>query len=223
MTLSVDIVSDVVCPWCLIGKRNFERALALYRERHPDAEAPAVRWHPFQLNPQMPATGMPRAEYTASKFGGHERAREVYARVAAAGANAGIEFDFDRITVQPNTVDAHRLIHRAAAQSRQDDMVESLFRGYFLETRDLTKLPELVDLAARAGIDAEEARRYLESSEDRDLILQQDQQARQIGVEGVPFFIFNQKYAVSGAQPPELLLEAMERAATEGAGIAAAQ
>jgi predicted DsbA family dithiol-disulfide isomerase len=223
MSLSVDIVSDVVCPWCLIGKRNFERALALYRERHPGAEAPEVHWHPFQLNPQLPASGMPRAEYTAAKFGGPERAREVYARVAAAGANAGIEFHFDRIAVQPNTVDAHRLIHRAAADSRQDAMVESLFRGYFLETRDLTQRSELVELAARAGMPADEAQRFLESDEDRDLVLQQDQQARQIGVEGVPFFIFNRRLALSGAQPPELLVEAMERAVTEGAGVAAAQ
>lgn len=223
MTLQIDIISDVVCPWCFIGKRHLERALVLYRSAHPDAGAPKVSWHPFQLNPQLPASGMPRAEYTAAKFGGPERAREVYARVAEAGARAGIAFDFDRIEVQPNTVDAHRLIHLAGAHERQEDMVESLFRGYFLETQDLTQATTLAELAGRAGLKPEDTTQYLNSAEDRDLIAQEDQHARQIGVEGVPFFIFNRKYAVSGAQPPELLLEAMERAEQESPIVAASQ
>lgn len=223
MSLSIDIVSDVVCPWCYIGKRHLERALELYRERHPDADAVEVRWHPFQLNPQLPVAGMPRAEYTASKFGGPDRAREVYARVAAAGESAGIKFDFDSIEVQPNTVDAHRLILRAGTQALQDEMVESLFRGYFLETKDLTRTDALAELAERAGMSADEARQYLESGEDREEITQEDQRARQIGVEGVPFFIFNRKFAVSGAQPPEILVEAMERAESEADVVAAAQ
>lgn len=223
MSLSIDIVSDVVCPWCYIGKRHLERALELYRERHPDAAAPEVSWHPFQLNPQLPMAGMPRAEYTAMKFGGPDRAREVYARVSAAGESTGIKFDFDSIAVQPNTVDAHRLILRAGTQDRQDEMVETLFRGYFLESRDLTKTDELTELAQRAGMPPNEIRQYLDSDEDREEIGQEDQRARQIGVEGVPFFIFNRKFAVSGAQPPEILVEAMERAESKSDALAATQ
>jgi len=212
MPVQVDIVSDVVCPWCFIGKRHLEQALATYRQRHPDAPAPDVRWHPFQLNPQLPAAGMPRAQYTAAKFGGPERAKEIYARVAAAGERAGIAFAFDRIEMQPNTIDAHRLMHRAEELGIQDAMADSLFSGYFLEGKNFTNRETLAELAQRAGMAAEEARRYLDSDEDRALIAEQDERARRIGVEGVPFFIFNQRLAVSGAQPAEILVDVMERA-----------
>ncbi len=212
MSLQIDIVSDVVCPWCFIGKRHLDQALAVYQQRYPDSPVPGVRWHPFQLNPRLPASGIPRAEYTATKFGGPERAKEVYARVAAAGAKAGIGFAFDRIEVQPNTIDAHRLLHRAAELGIQHAMAESLFSGYFLEGRNLTDRDTLGELAQRAGMSAGEAKRYLDSDEDRTLITQQDEHARRMGVEGVPFFIFNQRLAVSGAQPAEILLDAMERA-----------
>jgi predicted DsbA family dithiol-disulfide isomerase len=219
MSLQIDIVSDVVCPWCFIGKRHIEQALAMYRQRHPEAPAPEIRWHPFQLNPQLPSSGVPRPQYTAAKFGGPERAKEIYARVAAAGARAGITFAFDRIAVQPNTIDAHRLMHRAAELGIQDAMAESLFRGYFLEGRDFTDRETLAELAQRAGMAAEGARRYLDTDEDRALIAEQDEHARRIGVEGVPFFIFNQRLAVSGAQPAEILVDVMERseAQTEAA------
>jgi predicted DsbA family dithiol-disulfide isomerase len=220
MSLQIDIVSDVVCPWCFIGKRHLEQALAAYRQRHPEAAAPEIRWHPFQLNPQLPPAGMPRAQYTAAKFGGPERAKEIYARVAAAGAGAGIAFAFDRIAVQPNTVDAHRLMHRAAELGIQDAMAESLFRGYFLEGRNFTDRETLADLAQRAGMAAEDARRYLDSDEDRALITEQDERARRIGVEGVPFFIFNQRLAVSGAQPAEILLDVMERSEAQSEAAA---
>ncbi|MGH8631868.1 MAG: DsbA family oxidoreductase [Burkholderiales bacterium] len=215
MSLQIDIVSDVVCPWCFIGKRHLEQALATYRQRHPDAPAPEVRWHPFQLNPQLPASGMPRSQYTAEKFGGPERAKEIYARVAAAGAKAGIAFAFDRIAMQPNTIDAHRLMHRAEKLGIQDAMAESLFSGYFIEGRNFTDRETLAELAERAGMPAEDARRYLDSDEDRALIAQQDEHARRIGVEGVPFFIFNQRLAVSGAQPAEILADVMERSAVQ--------
>lgn len=221
MPIQIDIVSDVVCPWCFIGKRHLEQALATYRERHPEAPSPEVRWHPFQLNPQLPAAGVPRAQYTAAKFGGPERAKEIYARVGAAGARAGIAFAFDRITVQPNTIDAHRLMHRATENGIQDAMAESLFRGYFFEGRDFTDRETLSELAQRAGMGAEDARRYLDSDQDRALIVEQDEHARRIGVEGVPFFIFNQRLAVSGAQPAEMLVEVMERAEAQTEAAAA--
>ncbi len=211
--MQIDIVSDVVCPWCFIGKRNLEKALRLYRVEHPESAAPAVTWHPFQLNPDLPAEGISRDEYTASKFGGRERAKEIYARVANAGTVAGIDFRFDDIARQPNTVDAHQLISLAATFDAQDGVVESLFKGYFLEGRDLTSQETLVELAERGGLPRLDGERCLVGGELRSEIEQQDRHARGLGVEGVPFFIFNQKLAVSGAQPPEILVRAMTQAA----------
>ena len=215
MSMNIDVISDVVCPWCFIGKRHLESALARWRKDHPGEEQPQVRWHPFQLNPQLPRSGVPRAEYIATKFGGPQRAKEIYARVANAGARAGLAFDFDRITVQPNTLNAHRLIHHAGSGSRQDAMAEALFRAYFFEGVDLSRDDNLADVAARAGFDRDEIRTYLARDEDKTLIEDQDQHARSLGVEGVPFFIFNRRYAVSGAQPPEAILDVMEKAQEE--------
>jgi hypothetical protein len=131
MPLSIDVISDVVCPWCYIGKRRLEEAIVLWRERHP-GEEPEVRWHPFELNPDLPAGGMDRRSYLENKFGGPERAREIYARVEAAGREADIAFDFSRIQVQPNTSNAHRLIAWAGALGNQTPMVDALVQGYFL-------------------------------------------------------------------------------------------
>jgi predicted DsbA family dithiol-disulfide isomerase len=210
--MRIDIISDVVCPWCFIGKRHLERALQLRAQVQPRAPAPEIYWHPFQLNPTLPASGVPRKEYLENKFGGAERAKQIYARVSEAGRRAGIAFDFDRIVMQPNTIDAHRLVHRAGAAGVQDAMVDSLFQGYFVEGRDLTRLEVLCELAARAGMPLADAQRYLCSDEDREVVEEADRHARRIGVEGVPFFIFDRQLAVSGAQPPELLLEAMSQA-----------
>jgi predicted DsbA family dithiol-disulfide isomerase len=215
MSMNIDVISDVVCPWCFIGKRHLESALVMWRKEHPAEVPPQVRWHPFQLNPQLPRSGVPRAEYIATKFGGPQRAKEIYARVANAGARAGLAFDFDRITVQPNTLNAHRLIHHAGSGSKQDAMTEALFRAYFFEGVDLSRDDNLADVAARAGFDRDEIRTYLARDEDKTLIEDQDQHARSLGVEGVPFFIFNRRYAVSGAQPPEAILDVMEKAQEE--------
>lgn len=208
--MDIDIISDVVCPWCFIGKRRLEQALVLWRDRHP-GEEPEVRWHPFELNPHMPTGGMDRRRYLEEKFGGPERAREIYARVEAAGREVDIPFDFDRIVVQPNTVNAHRLIAWAGAQGRQTAMVDALFDGYFLEGRDLTSKDELVELAGGSGFDRELAADLLESDELLDHVRKEEDTAHRIGVQGVPFFIFNQRVALSGAQPPELLVDAMEQ------------
>jgi predicted DsbA family dithiol-disulfide isomerase len=213
--LAIDVISDVVCPWCFIGKRNLEAALATWAQQHPDEAAPRVRWHPFQLNPGLPVEGIPRARYVAEKFGGPERAKEIYARVARAGEQAGLALRFDAIERQPNTVDAHRLIHLADRMGRQDAMVEALFRGYFLEAADLTSRDRLVDLAADAGLERAEAAAYLAGEQDRLFIENEDHRARTMGVQGVPFFIFAHKYALSGAHPPETLLEAMRRSREE--------
>jgi predicted DsbA family dithiol-disulfide isomerase len=210
--MQIDIISDVVCPWCFIGKRHLESALLTFGDEHPDAAAPKVMWHPFQLNPHLPVAGIPRAEYTAAKFGGTERAHQIYSRVARAGANAGIEFRFGEISVQPNTVDAHQLVLLAAAFDVQDGVVESLFAGFFLEGRDLSNRQTLVELAERGGLSREEGERCLANRELREQIVEQDAHARSLGVEGVPFFVFNQKLTVSGAQPPDVLVDAMKQA-----------
>ena len=215
MALTIDVISDVVCPWCFIGKRHLESALAAWRKDHPGEEQPVVHWHPFQLNPQLPRSGVPRAEYIATKFGGPQRAKEIYARVANAGARASIAFDFDRIAVQPNTLNAHRLIHHAGPSGRQDAMAEALFRAYFLEGADLSRDDTLADIATRAGFDHNEISAYLARDEDKALIEDQDQHARSLGVDGVPFFIFNRRYAVSGAQQPEAILDVMAKAQEE--------
>lgn len=208
--MDIDIISDVVCPWCFIGKRHLEQALVLWRDRHP-GEEPEIRWHPFELNPHMPPGGMDRRRYLEDKFGGPERAREIYARVEAAGREVDIPFDFGRIEVQPNTVNAHRLVAWAGARSRQGAMVDALFDGYFLEGRDLTSKDELVELAGGAGFDRELVADLLESDELLDHVRKEEDTAHRIGVQGVPFFIFNQRVALSGAQPPELLVDAMEQ------------
>jgi predicted DsbA family dithiol-disulfide isomerase len=213
--MQIDVISDVVCPWCFIGKRNLEAALAAWAQQHPDEEAPQVRWHPFQLNPGLPVEGIPRTRYIEEKFGGPERAKEIYARVTRAGEQAGLALRFDDIQRQPNTVDPHRLIHLADQKGRQDAMVEALFRGYFLDAVDLTSRDKLTDLAAGAGLDRAEAAAYLAGEQDRLFIENEDHRARTLGVQGVPFFIFEQKYALSGAHPPETLLEVMRKVREE--------
>lgn len=220
--LGVDVISDVVCPWCFIGKRHLEAALELWRRERPHEPLPRVRWHPFQLNPGLPREGIPRQQYVADKFGSLERAQEIYARVAHAGRQAGIQFRFDAIERQPNTVDAHRLVMLADERGVQDAMVESLFQAYFLEGADLTRTDTLAGIASRAGIDAAEAAAYLAGESGRLFIENEDHRARMMGVAGVPFFIFGRKYAVSGAQPPEVLFDAMRRTAEESAGSTAA-
>jgi predicted DsbA family dithiol-disulfide isomerase len=170
-----------------------------------------VRWLPFQLNPDLPASGMPRREYIERKWG-PGRGPEVYSRVAAVGRTVDIPFAFDNITVQPNTLEAHRLLTFADREGRQDEVAEALFKAYFIDGANLTDHNVLADIAARAGIDRETARAYLESSADRDLVLRGDVEARQGGINGVPFFIFNRRIGVSGAQESDVLLQAMEQA-----------
>jgi predicted DsbA family dithiol-disulfide isomerase len=209
----VDVVSDVVCPWCYVGKRRLEAAIAQMREEEPDLPF-EVRWHPFQLNPDLPAQGVDRKAYLEAKFGGPERAKQVYERVTAAGKSVGIPFDFDAIERQPNTLDAHRLV--AWAQSRNegdtDALVEGLFRANFLEGRYVGSVDELVALAGEAGFDAADARAFLESDALKDVVADSDRRAREMGIGGVPFFIFDGKTALSGAQEPSAIVAAIQQA-----------
>ena len=217
--MNIDIISDVVCPWCYIGKRQIEAALSRYAQQHPGVDQPRVSWRPFQLNPEMPAEGMSREQYVVQKFGA-ARAKDIYARVAAVGAEYGIAFDFERIARQPNTVAAHSLISLAGTPGAQSDglqdrVKEAFLHAYFIDGVDLTKPENLIAIAAAAGLDRAKAQQCLADPQSRQAVAQEDQRARAIGVEGVPFFIFNGKLAVSGAQGPDALLDAMRQADTK--------
>ncbi|MCU0896585.1 MAG: DsbA family oxidoreductase [Burkholderiales bacterium] len=210
MALTIDVVSDVVCPWCFIGKRRLEEALALYAHEHADAEPPKVIWRAFQLNPGLPPEGVNRTEYYRQKFG--DRVGEIVERVRGVGREVGIDFRFEAIERQPNTLAAHALIEHAADEGKQDAAVEALFRAFFLDGVDLTDPANLRAVAAAAGLSAESVDDVLASEEARAHIASEDAAARKIGVQGVPFFIFNRRLAVSGAQPAEVLVEAMRQA-----------
>lgn len=179
----------------------------MYEERATDGEKPAVRWLPFQLNPDLPATGITRQEYIERKFG--PGGGRKYTQVAAVGKSVGIDFAFENITVQPNTVNAHRLMHYAARHGREDAVAESIFAAYFIEGANLTDPGTLADIGERGGLERAALEAYLASDEDRALVLQKDIEIRNAGVSGVPFFIFNRRLAVSGAHEPETLLKAM--------------
>jgi predicted DsbA family dithiol-disulfide isomerase len=203
--VTIEIASDVVCPWCYIGKRRLEKALA---RLDGEVEARLV-WLPFQLNPEMPGGGMPRAEYRRAKFGSAERARALDARVASEGAGEGIAFAFDKMARTPNTTAAHRLIDLAQAQGKGDAVVEALFRAYFEEARDTGDAAVLQEIAARCGVsgwpEAADAARVTRLEDD----------VRGLGIHAVPTFIFNRETGVSGAYPPEALARAIREIAAK--------
>ncbi|WP_293291974.1 DsbA family oxidoreductase [Oricola sp.] len=210
--VQVDIVSDVMCPWCYIGKKRYEAALAAL---DPDIGVD-THWRPYQLDPTLPPEGKPRDLYLAEKFGGLERARELYANIEAAGRGAGIPFRFDTIGVSPNTLDAHRLIRwaRTAGEGVQDRVVDRLFALFFLEGRNIGDHAELVDVARQCGMDPAIVETLLASDSDKDAVSQEIALARSMGVSGVPCFILQNKYAVVGAQDPATLAEAIAEVAS---------
>ncbi len=200
MHITVDVLSDTICPWCYIGKRRIEAALAAV-----DSEVTAdLRWHPFQLNPDMPADGMSRKRYIAMKFGATERGRAVYRNIETAAQSAGLEMNFDRITRTPNTVDSHRLLVFAERAGVQDVVVEQLFSAYFLEGRDIGAIDVLTEIGEAAGLGREETERYLQGDTDRAQVIESDAQARRAGASGVPHFVIDGKLAVAGAQEPQV-------------------
>ncbi len=205
--MQIDIVSDVICPWCFIGKRRLERALAQRPEVSVD-----ITWRPFQLNPDMPAEGMPRDAYLAAKFGGAAHADRIYASVREAGATVGIPFAFERIRRTPNTRDAHRLIRRATLEGRADALVERLFRAYFLEGRDIGDHATLAVIAGEVGFAAAEIAAWLASPAASEEVVAEDRNARHMGINAVPCFIFDRQYAISGAQEPEFFLPLLDLA-----------
>jgi predicted DsbA family dithiol-disulfide isomerase len=200
--LTIEVASDVVCPWCYIGKRRLEKALGLLKE---EVEA-EIRWLPFQLNPGMPPEGLPREEYRKAKFGSLERSRGLDARVAAEGRGEGIAFAFERMPRTPNTVAAHRLIELAQQQGRGEAAVDALFRAYFEQALDIGDAAVLAMIAEKCGVTG------WPQAADGAQVASLEDSVRSLGISAVPTFIFDRKLGVSGAQPPESLAAAIRRA-----------
>src|ERR1700682_4729633 len=211
MKLTVDVISDVICPWCYIGKRRLEKAIAARRGQR-DVR---VRWNPFQLNPHIPKEGMNRKEYRTAKFGSWERSLALDAQVAAAGRAEGILFDYAKVMRTPNTLDAHRLIGLADTEGMQDAVVEAIFQAYFVEGRDISQTTVLLDVVAEAGLERGRAEALLSGDEGLAAIRAAEEQARRSGVQGVPFFLINNTVALSGARETSAFLDAFEQAGAE--------
>ncbi|MDP2356121.1 MAG: DsbA family oxidoreductase [Beijerinckiaceae bacterium] len=207
--ITVDIVSDVVCPWCFIGKRRLENALAMA----PDLDID-LRWRPYQLDSTIPPGGISRQDYMDRKFG-PERAATVHDRVRTIGAEVGIPFAFEKIKRSPNTLDAHRLLGWALEAGCQEHLKERLMQLYFVEGADVGDHDVLAKAAADCGMDGDDVRRRLSSDEDVESTRSEIDRIQNLGVNGVPFFIIASKYGLSGAQPAETLVEAMRQAAAE--------
>jgi len=208
--LKIDIVSDVVCPWCYIGKRRIEDALALV----PDVPV-EVQWRPFFLNPWVPREGISRDDYLTKKFGSVEAYKNIAGRVVEAAREEGLVYRPDQVKRQPNTIDCHRLIHWAEATGKAAEMKQRLMELYFRDGGDLTDTEVLVQAAAVCGLDADDVRRRLATDEDVALVSGDAQEASDKGISGVPTFVFAQKYAVSGAQPADMLARAIRQVSEE--------
>jgi predicted DsbA family dithiol-disulfide isomerase len=213
-TMHVEIYSDVVCPWCFIGKRRLERAL----ETSGYANRAHVIWRPFQLNPTMPKSGMDRRVYLDAKFGGAEVRRAMEERVANAGEREGIEFAFDRIERTPNTFQAHRLNWFAQQRGKQDDVAEALFHAYFTEGRDIGDGQTLVEVATEAGLARDAVRQFLMSDLGVEEVRAEEGAGHRMGIRGVPYFVLNGTYAISGAQPPDIFVSVLQKVEGDVAG-----
>ena len=210
--VTIDVVSDVVCPWCFIGKRRLEKAVA----QQPDIPI-AVRWRPYFLNPWVPREGMSREDYLTTKFGSVQRYQGMAQRVAAAAEQEGLVYALDKIKRQPNTLDAHRLIRWADAIAGTSRMKQRLMDLYFTEGSDLSDREVLVKAAAACGLDADQTRARLASDVDTEAVTKEAEEAKAAGIDGVPCFIFGGMLAVSGAQAPDYLASMIARVATERA------
>jgi len=208
MGLRIDIVSDAICPWCYIGKRQLERALAVLA---PEGLRFSVHWNPFQLNPDMPKEGRDRTAYRAWKFGSAERARELDARVAEAAAGVGLGFRTELMLRTPNTLDAHRLIWLAGQEGVQDAAMEAVFAAYFTRGADIGDAEVLADCAAEAGMDRAAMAKFLAGDVAAAEMLAADQAAREAGVNGVPSFFLDGYGLYSGAVPAETMAEALRK------------
>ncbi len=212
--LAVEIVHDLVCPWCYLGARRLFRTLA----RRPDLMVD-VSWRPFLLNPDMPRAGMSRSDYVMRKFGGEERARRLYASITEIGRAEGVMFRFDRIRRTPSSVDAHRLVRWAASFGRGDEVVEALFAAHFSDGRDIGDAGVLAAIAASCGLRPMAARGFLAGSADVDAVHADNLRAHRLGINGVPCFVVSGVHAIAGAQEPEVIERLLDVAAAEAMGI----
>ena len=191
----IDIISDPICPWCYIGKTRLDRALEL----NPTHNF-IIEWHPFQLNPTMPKDGMDRRDYLEAKFGGQKEAIEVYSNIDKTATETGLSLNFGGIKRTPNTIDAHRLIHWAGIEGRQNSIIDRLFKAYFQEGRDISEHSVLTRIASAAGMDQDVVRSLLKSDADKEDIKARDTDARKRGIQGVPAFVVANEYVIQGAQ-----------------------
>ena len=210
-SIDVQVIFDTICPWCFIGKRRFEMALAL----RPDIKV-RFRWRPFLLNREMPREGIDRTAYLIRKFGSEARVRRIHGTIAETGQSVDIDFAFDRIDRTPNSVDSHRLVHFAERQAKAADVVERLFVEFFLTGRDIGQRDVLLSIAGDAGLDVKEVERYLETDEDIDFVYDENNRAHRLGVNGVPAFVFNDRMVIAGAQEPQVLARMLDAAAVTG-------
>lgn len=209
-SLTIDVISDAVCPWCYIGQKRLDRAVAAVPEVNVE-----IRWRPFQLDPTIPAEGRDRKQYMLDKFGSEERLREIHANIEPLGAAEGIDFNFDAITVSPNTLDAHRVLRWAAASGPevQGRLARRLFQLYFEEGQNIGDHAVLVEAARQAGMDAPVVAAMLATDADRDAVATEAGTASRMGITGVPCFLFEGKYAVMGAQDSDTLADAIRQIA----------
>jgi len=208
--LNVEVVHDLVCPWCFLGLRRLLRTL----RRRPDLLTD-LTWRPFLLNPDMPRLGMPRADYVVRKFGGEERAGRLYASIAEIGRGEGVQFRFDRIRRTPSSVDAHRLVRFAVAYGRGAEMVEALFSAHFTDGRDIGDTQVLAAIAVACGLDGGEALRFLHSDAEIDAVHAENLRAHRLGINGVPCFVVGGRHAIAGAQEPEVIERLLDVAIVE--------
>jgi predicted DsbA family dithiol-disulfide isomerase len=205
--LTIEIYSDLICPWCYIGRRRLGEALKLLGLSEP----PSIVWRPFELNPNLPKSGLDRRVYRTAKFGSWERSQAMDREVAETGKTLGLTFHYERILMTPNTLEGHRLLWWAREMGSQDALAEALFRAYFSEGRDLGRLEVLTDVAVEVGLSREQARRFLQSDAGRDEVLAEEREGRRRGLNGVPFFVLNGMPAFAGAQPAGAFVEALRQ------------
>nr|WP_209442023.1 DsbA family oxidoreductase [Neoroseomonas oryzicola] len=209
--LQIEVVFDLVCPWCYLGTRRLRRAL----RARPDIVAD-ILWRPFLLNPDIPAAGLPRQDFLTRKFGGEERARRLHATISELGRAEGVPFRFDRILRMPSSLDAHRLVRYAAREGQADQMVEALFHGYFAEGLDLGHIDSLVRIATRVGLEQGAVHRFLDSGAEADAVHAENLRAHRLGINGVPCFVVAGRHAIAGAQEPEVIERLIDVALVEG-------
>jgi predicted DsbA family dithiol-disulfide isomerase len=208
--LSIDVVHDLVCPWCFLGVRRLRRTL---RSR-PDLAFELV-WRPFLLNPDMPRSGMARGDYVVRKFGGEDRAKRLYASIAEIGRTEGVLFRFERIRRTPNSVDAHRLVRWAGRYGRATETVEALFSAHFTDGHDIGDVMVLTAVAGACGLDASAARRFMLADDEVDHVHAENLRAHRLGINGVPCFVVSGRHAIAGAQEPEVIERLLDVAAVE--------